>query len=165
MHGGARPTADLEVCEGFPQRERPPPSILLVCVRGLPTCSGLDRRQWSGGGVGAALPEAKVSWSVPGNAATAVFELDVAVVEFAGDPGGLEQGEGAPGRRTRYPSPREPGESTDRKRIEAPFDWIKTIAGGRSCANIGRTRNRAWFKVTAAVYNLIRIIALDTRLA
>jgi hypothetical protein len=27
---------------------------------------------------------------------------------------------------------------------------------------IGRERNRAWFKITAATYNLIRITALDT---
>jgi transposase len=50
-----------------------------------------------------------------------------------------------------------------RKRIEEPFGWIKTIGGGRKLRYIGRDRNRAWFKVTAAVYNLIRITALDTR--
>jgi transposase len=49
-----------------------------------------------------------------------------------------------------------------RKRIEEPFGWIKTIAGGRKLRYIGRDRNRAWFKITAAVYNLIRITALDT---
>ena len=52
-----------------------------------------------------------------------------------------------------------------RKRIEEPFGWIKTIAGGRKLRYLGRDRNRAWFKITAAVYNLIRITALDTRLA
>jgi transposase len=49
-----------------------------------------------------------------------------------------------------------------RKRIEEPFGWIKTIGGGRKLRYIGRERNRAWFKITAAVYNLIRITALDT---
>jgi transposase len=49
-----------------------------------------------------------------------------------------------------------------RKRIEEPFGWIKTIAGGRQLRYRGRDRNRAWFKITAAVYNLIRITALDT---
>ena len=49
-----------------------------------------------------------------------------------------------------------------RKRIEEPFGWIKTIGGGRKLRYIGRQRNRAWFKITAAVYNLIRITALDT---
>jgi transposase len=52
-----------------------------------------------------------------------------------------------------------------RKRIEEPFGWIKTIAGGRKLRYIGRERNRAWFKLTAAVYNLIRITALDTAAA
>jgi transposase len=52
-----------------------------------------------------------------------------------------------------------------RKRIEEPFGWIKTIAGGRKLRYLGQARNRAWFKITAAVYNLIRITALDTRLA
>ena len=50
-----------------------------------------------------------------------------------------------------------------RKRIEEPFGWIKTIGGGRKLRYIGRQRNRAWFKITAAVYNLIRITALDTQ--
>jgi transposase len=50
-----------------------------------------------------------------------------------------------------------------RKRIEEPFGWIKTIGGGHKLRYIGRLRNRAWFKITAAVYNLIRITALDTR--
>ena len=49
-----------------------------------------------------------------------------------------------------------------RKRIEEPFGWIKTIGGGRKLRYIGRERNRAWFKITAAVYNLLRITALDT---
>jgi len=49
-----------------------------------------------------------------------------------------------------------------RKRIEEPFGWIKTIAGGRQLRYRGRDRNRAWFKMTAAVYNIIRIAALDS---
>ena len=48
-----------------------------------------------------------------------------------------------------------------RKRIEEPFGWIKTIGGGRKLRYIGQARNRAWFRITAAVYNLIRITALD----
>lgn len=48
-----------------------------------------------------------------------------------------------------------------RKRIEEPFGWIKTIGGGRKLRYKGRQRNRAWFKITAATYNLIRITALD----
>ena len=52
-----------------------------------------------------------------------------------------------------------------RKRIEEPFGWIKTIGGGRQLRYRGRQRNRAWFKITTAVYNLLRITALDTLLA
>jgi transposase len=50
-----------------------------------------------------------------------------------------------------------------RKRIEEPFGWIKTIGGGRQLRYRGRQRNRAWFKITAAVYNLLRITTLDTQ--
>ncbi len=52
-----------------------------------------------------------------------------------------------------------------RKRIEESFGWIKTIGGGRKLRYIGQARNRAWFKLTAAVYNVVRITALDARLA
>jgi len=52
-----------------------------------------------------------------------------------------------------------------RKRVEEPFGWAKTIAGGHQLRYRGRQRNRAWFKMTAAVYNLIRITALDTQRA
>jgi transposase len=61
---------------------------------------------------------------------------------------------------------RHPGHAVSqriRKRIEEPFGWIKTIAGGRQLRYRGRARNRAWFKITAAVYNLIRIVALTTQ--
>ena len=50
-----------------------------------------------------------------------------------------------------------------RKRVEEPFGWIKTIGGGRKLRYIGRERNRAWFKIEAGVYNLIRIAALDAQ--
>lgn len=48
-----------------------------------------------------------------------------------------------------------------RKRVEEPFEWIKTVGGGRKLRYIGRQRNRSWFKLEAAIYNLIRITALD----
>jgi Transposase DDE domain/Transposase domain (DUF772) len=44
-----------------------------------------------------------------------------------------------------------------RKQIEKPFGWIKTIAGGRKLRYRGRQRNRAWFRLAAATYNLLRI--------
>ena len=52
-----------------------------------------------------------------------------------------------------------------RKRIEEPFGWVKTIAAGRKLRYIGRARNRAWFRLTTAVYNLLRITALDAAAA
>jgi transposase len=48
-----------------------------------------------------------------------------------------------------------------RKRVEEPFGWIKTVGAGRKLRYIGQERNRAWFKMEAAVYNLIRISSLD----
>ena len=62
------------------------------------------------------------------------------------------------GRTTRHP-----GHASQRirKRIEEPFGWIKTIAGGRKLRYKGRKRNRAWFVTTGAIYNIIRIAALD----
>ena len=49
-----------------------------------------------------------------------------------------------------------------RKRVEEPFGWLKTVGGGRKLRFIGPDRNRAWFKTGIAVYNLIRIVNLDT---
>jgi transposase len=65
------------------------------------------------------------------------------------------------GRTTRHPG--HLVSQRIRKRIEEPFGWIKTVAAGRKLRYIGQARNRAWFKITAAVYNLIRITALDTQ--
>jgi transposase len=65
------------------------------------------------------------------------------------------------GRTTRHAGHRI--SQRTRPRIEEPFGWIKTIAGGRKLRYRGRQRNRAWFLLTAATYNLIRIAALDTR--
>ncbi len=49
-----------------------------------------------------------------------------------------------------------------RKRVEEPFGWIKTIAGGHKLRHKGQARNRAWFLIGAATYNLVRIATLDT---
>ncbi len=48
-----------------------------------------------------------------------------------------------------------------RKRVEEPFGWIKTVGAGRKLRHIGPERNRGWFKMEAATYNLIRICSLD----
>ena len=66
-------------------------------------------------------------------------------------------------RTTRHPG-HQISQST-RPRIEEPFGWIKTVGGGRKLRYKGRDRNRAWFKMTTAVYNVIRITALDTAMA
>lgn len=50
-----------------------------------------------------------------------------------------------------------------RPRIEEPFGWIKTIGGGRKLRYKGRQRNRAWFLLAGATYNLIRIAALEVQ--
>jgi hypothetical protein len=50
-----------------------------------------------------------------------------------------------------------------RKRVEEPVGWVKTIAGGRKLRYIAQDRNRAWFDMPTAVYNLIRITALYAR--
>ena len=63
------------------------------------------------------------------------------------------------GRTTRHPG--HAASQRIRKRIEEPFGWIKTIAGGRKLRYTGRDRNRAWFLMTGAVYNILRITALD----
>ena len=48
-----------------------------------------------------------------------------------------------------------------RKRVEEPFGWVKTVGAGRKVRYLGNDRNRAWFKMTTAVYNVIRITTLD----
>lgn len=67
------------------------------------------------------------------------------------------------GRTTRHPGHRT--SQRTRPRIEEPFGWIKTVAGGRKLRYKGRQRNRAWFLLTTATYNLLRISALDAQSA
>lgn len=52
-----------------------------------------------------------------------------------------------------------------RKRVEEPFGWIKTVGAGRKVRYKGQERNRAWFKMETAVYNVIRICSLDAATA
>ena len=65
------------------------------------------------------------------------------------------------GRTTRHPGHRT--SQRIRCRIEEPFGWMKTFAGGRKLRYKGRQRNRAWFLLAGATYNLIRIAALDAQ--
>jgi hypothetical protein len=38
-----------------------------------------------------------------------------------------------------------------RKRIEEPFGWMKTVAGGQKLRYIGLQRNRAWFLMSGGL--------------
>lgn len=67
------------------------------------------------------------------------------------------------GRTTRHSGHRT--SQSKRPRIEEPFGWMKTIAGGHQLRYRGRERNNTWFTMTASVYNIVRITALDTQLA
>ena len=49
-----------------------------------------------------------------------------------------------------------------RKRVEEPFEWAKTIGGAHKLRHRGRERNRAWWLITGATYNIIRSTNLDT---
>lgn len=44
-----------------------------------------------------------------------------------------------------------------RKRVEEIFGWIKTVGGGRKLRYKGVERNRLWWELTAAAYNLLRM--------
>jgi transposase/IS5 family transposase len=48
-----------------------------------------------------------------------------------------------------------------RKRVEEIFGWIKTVGGGRKVRYIGVARNQLWAELTAAAYNLVRMVRLS----
>jgi transposase len=48
-----------------------------------------------------------------------------------------------------------------RKRVEEVFGWVKTVGGGRKLRFIGLQRNRLWAEMTAAAYNLVRVVRLE----
>jgi transposase len=48
-----------------------------------------------------------------------------------------------------------------RKLVEEVFGWMKTVAGARKLRFVGMARNRCWFELTAAAYNLVRIATLE----
>ena len=59
------------------------------------------------------------------------------------------------GRTTRHPG--YALSQRVRKRVEEIFGWTKTVGGGRKLRFKGRERNRSWFLVAGAAYNLVRI--------
>jgi len=52
-----------------------------------------------------------------------------------------------------------------RKRVEEIFGWVKTVGGGRKLRYRGMERNRLWWELTAAAYNLLRMAKLAQRMA
>ena len=44
-----------------------------------------------------------------------------------------------------------------RKRVEEIFGWVKTVAGARKLRYKGVERNRLWWELVAAAYNLLRM--------
>ena len=112
----------------------------------------------------ARLPETKRRRTVAGDKAydTKDFVADVRDLGITPHiaPNTTRQRSTIDGRTTRHLGHRV--SQRIRKRIEEPFGWIKTIAGGRKLRYIGKQRNRAWFLMTGAVYNIIRIATLDT---
>ncbi len=63
------------------------------------------------------------------------------------------------GRTTRHAGYRQ--SQRRRKRVEEVFGWIKTIGGGGKLRYLGRARNKLWFELTAAAYNLTRLAQLE----
>jgi transposase len=63
------------------------------------------------------------------------------------------------GRTTRHRGHKT--SQSKRPRIEEPFGWMKTIAGGHQLRYIGQERNNTWFTMTASIYNILRITAID----
>jgi hypothetical protein len=59
------------------------------------------------------------------------------------------------GRTTRHAGYRI--SMTNRKRIEEPFGWMKTIGGLRKARHRGRALVDWFFVLTATAYNLVRI--------
>jgi transposase len=59
------------------------------------------------------------------------------------------------GRTTRHPGYHI--SQRIRKRVEEVFGWDKTIAGGRKLRYKGVERNRLWWEITAAAYDLLRM--------
>jgi transposase/IS5 family transposase len=48
-----------------------------------------------------------------------------------------------------------------RKRVEEIFGWVKTVGGGRKLRYVGLARNQLWAGLTAAGYNLVRMIRIE----
>ena len=58
------------------------------------------------------------------------------------------------GRTTRQPG------YTVSQRVEEIFGWVKAVGGGRKVRYSGVARNQLWAELTAAAYNLVRMVKL-----
>ena len=67
------------------------------------------------------------------------------------------------GRTTRHPGYAQ--SQRRRKRVEEVFGWIKTVGAGGKLRYLGRARNKLWFELTAAAYNLTRLANLEAAAA
>ena len=52
-----------------------------------------------------------------------------------------------------------------RKRVEEIFGWVKTTGGGRKLRYVGLARNQLWAGLTAAGYNLVRMMRIERQQA
>ena len=52
-----------------------------------------------------------------------------------------------------------------RKIVEEVFGWVKTVGTSGKLRYLGRTRNKLWFELTAAAYNLTRLANIETAAA
>jgi len=52
-----------------------------------------------------------------------------------------------------------------RKRVEEIFGWVKTVGGGRKLRYVGLARNQLWAGLTAASYNLVRMVRIERKRA
>ena len=52
-----------------------------------------------------------------------------------------------------------------RKRVEEIFGWLKTVGGGRKLRYIGLQRNQLWAGLTAAAYNIVRMVRIERQQA
>jgi transposase len=67
------------------------------------------------------------------------------------------------GRTTRHRGYRQ--SQRRRKLVEEVFGWIKTVGAGGKLRYLGRARNKLWFELTAAAYNLTRLANIEAAAA
>ncbi len=66
-------------------------------------------------------------------------------------------------RTTRHPGYAQ--SQRRRKIVEEVFGWIKTVGAGGKLRYLGQARNKLWFELTAAAYNLTRLANLEAAAA